>query len=199
MVRKIKEYSGEFLNSRVVSRRQRLFFLLIACNIGVGSCSLLLDHAESDRAQKKVVEAFKLPKTTKPQQTYEQQVSITRKHQIINQLGKYGLEPLKDPEKINSPDQFMVTADNKCAVQFGVSSDSPGDLKVDTYLIGPVAALTDRRIYDLDGTHKGKTIHAEGQPAIGVNFPSGPKDVGEVVAFIRDKTDYFCELMTNSQ
>ena len=101
-----------------------------------------------------------------------------------------GLKPVHDPEGINLPEQTMLTADGECAVQFGIEHTSPNDLTVTTYLFGPIHAMTNRYLYERDGTSNSPTRHAEGHYASGVTLPSGDSD--QINEFLADTTQFFC-------
>jgi hypothetical protein len=72
-------------------------------------------------------------------------------------------------------------------------------VEVTTYLVGPPEAMKNKDVIAQDGTPQGKTIHAEGEPALGVNIPvDAPPDVAPVMEYLQDTAEQFCVILDNS-
>jgi hypothetical protein len=165
---------------------------LIIGNLALAAGSLYVHDIDSSQAATAINEA-QAPETVTTtnsqlilETVYEPEPMVRR---VLKELPP-GLKPVHDPEAINHPEQTMLTADGECAVQFGIERTSQNDLIVTTHLFGPIHAMTDRDLYELDGTSNSPTRHAEGHYGTGVTLPS--RDLEQMSEFLIDTTQFFC-------
>jgi hypothetical protein len=165
---------------------------LIIGNLALAAGSLYVHDIDSSQAATAANEA-QAPETVTTTNSQLLLETVNEPKPMVRRVLKElppGLKPVHDPEAINLPEQTMLTADGECTVQFGIEHTSPNDLMVTTYLFGPIYAMTDRDLYERDGTSNSPTRHAEGHYATGVTLPSS--DSGQINEFLADTTQFFC-------
>lgn len=164
----------------------------IADNDGSKSAgAALIDSSTSTQTTSTEMTTTTLEQTT---HTIPVPVPAPELPEIVDQLGEYGLSLAPDPQNINFPDQIFVTADGECAVQQGVA-DLPGrEAIVSAYLFGPIYAMQDREIIDLDGTQRAHTAHAESSIAIGQTFDTTTEaGLDNALSYMAETTHFLCD------
>jgi hypothetical protein len=165
---------------------------LIIGNLALAAGSLYVQDIDSSQAATVTNEA-QAPETVTTTNSQLILETVNKPEPMVRRVLKElppGLKPVHDPDDINLPEQTMLTADGECAVQFGIEHTSPNDLTVTTYLFGPIHAMTDRELYELDGTRNSPTRHAEGHYGSGVTLPSS--DLDQINEFLANTTQFFC-------
>lgn len=176
----------------------------IVFNLGVAAFALGSEHEETSNDFQPMQSALEItaqsneavPSSTTPPSLDKH--PAPQKQAIIDQLVAKGLKPVADPEVINKPDQFFLTVnDGACVVQFGTTAPNQNTITVQTYVIGPEPAITNRDIYNLDGTSQAQTVHMEGEPSLGIDFPGiddTPDGLSKAVTYIYDMAFTACDL-----
>lgn len=103
-------------------------------------------------------------------------------HYIAQNLG--GLTLVEDTGGINQENQFLATSDGECVVQFGVHINDLGKLVVESFVWGPKEAMGDIASFNLDGTRRSLTRHAD--PGMHEHFLSIEPTDSEVDTAVQD-------------
>lgn len=111
----------------------------------------------------------------------EEEPSIFERY-IAQNLG--GLTLVEDTGGINQENQFLATSDGECVVQFGAHINDLGKLVVESFVWGPKEAMGDIVSFNLDGTRRSLTRHAD--PGMHEHFLSIEPTDGEVDTAVKD-------------
>ena len=193
---KTKNLGGEIVGFSEPPRRHKALRVLIAGQLCLASVAALFEHESSAGADVHHVAAQQFDADEKAQMLALQRKRVMNspKYEVMQELDTVGLDPVPAPAGINHPEQFLVTSDQECVAQFGIT-DAPADaVNVTTYFIGTRKAMTDPELYSQDGINNKQTMHAEGEPSFGVDVP-----VTAQAQYILDQTIFYCDLLKNHQ